>query len=382
MTETPFQILIPDQDLVRLRAKLELTTLLNEVEGAGCDYGAPISDIRRLVDKWKNGYDWRKHEAALNAELPQYTRDISRVDGFGSLNIHYVHKKSDCSGAIPLLFPGSFIEHPSFRVATFNVPGFGFSEPVLKPGFRKPQYAELGNKLMVSLGYNEYVTQGGNWGQITRQIGEMYGPKHAKAWHTNFPMFKSELERIHWFTEKGSGYSAEQRMPSNFGIFSHGQSSRPSWIYGKLHVWTDSCPWTDDEGVSIDYFSRSGSVASLCIYYEVADVGMAPAFCKRFCTIPKGASYIPKELAPVLPSWVRRENNVVFESMRESGGHFAAHEKPAELVGDLRRMFGKTGLHSVSFQEGRVNERTNNQCINELENIPEMGTSSRYLRQV
>ena len=35
--------------------------------------------------------------------------------------------------------------------------------------------------------------------------------------------------------------------------------------------------------------------------------------------------------------------NLVFESKHEHGGHFAAHEKPEALVGDLRKMFGKDG---------------------------------------
>lgn len=34
---------------------------------------------------------------------------------------------------------------------------------------------------------------------------------------------------------------------------------------------------------------------------------------------------------------------LVFESEHESGGHFAAYEKPEELAGDLRKMFGKGG---------------------------------------
>lgn len=34
---------------------------------------------------------------------------------------------------------------------------------------------------------------------------------------------------------------------------------------------------------------------------------------------------------------------VVFENVHEDGGHFAAHERPEELVGDLRKMFGKGG---------------------------------------
>jgi hypothetical protein len=41
-------------------------------------------------------------------------------------------------------------------------------------------------------------------------------------------------------------------------------------------------------------------------------------------------------------SWLIRDN-VVFEAEHDSGGHFAAYEKPAELVGDLRKMFGRGG---------------------------------------
>ena len=45
------------------------------------------------------------------------------------------------------------------------------------------------------------------------------------------------------------------------------------------------------------------------------------------------------------PSYSRwfRDRNLVFRSQHESGGHFAAYEKPQELVGDLRKMFGKGG---------------------------------------
>ena len=48
-------------------------------------------------------YDWRAEEAALNKELPMFTRDIS-VEGHGALNIHYVHRRSTVRGAVPLLF--------------------------------------------------------------------------------------------------------------------------------------------------------------------------------------------------------------------------------------------------------------------------------------
>lgn len=41
--------------------------------------------------------------------------------------------------------------------------------------------------------------------------------------------------------------------------------------------------------------------------------------------------------------WKKLLGKVVFESQHERGGHFAAHEQPELLVGDVRKMFGKTG---------------------------------------
>ena len=101
--EVNFRITIPEEKISILQQKLALTNLPDEIEDAGWDYGAPLADIRRLVSRWKDGYDWRKYEAQLNDELPQFTRDIE-VEGHGSLNVHYVHKKSEVVDAIPLLF--------------------------------------------------------------------------------------------------------------------------------------------------------------------------------------------------------------------------------------------------------------------------------------
>ncbi len=101
-TEQPFTLSVPDADLDLLRKKLELVRLPDELDGAGWDYGAPLADIKRLVAHWQNTFDWRKSEAEIN-KLPMFTRDIE-VDGFGTLNIHYVHQKSEVKNAIPLLF--------------------------------------------------------------------------------------------------------------------------------------------------------------------------------------------------------------------------------------------------------------------------------------
>jgi hypothetical protein len=99
---TSFRISIPDTALADLQARLALTRLPDELNDAGWHYGVPLADIKRLLTHWRNGYDWRKHEEAMN-KLPHFTIDID-VTGFGALNIHFIHQRSAVEGAIPLLF--------------------------------------------------------------------------------------------------------------------------------------------------------------------------------------------------------------------------------------------------------------------------------------
>ncbi|KAF9267373.1 alpha/beta-hydrolase [Marasmius fiardii PR-910] len=364
--EVPFKISVTDEQLSLLRKKLDLTTFPDELEDSGWKYGVPLKDIQRLVERWKNGYNWRSEEAKLNAELPQFTR-IIYVEGHGSLNIHYVHQRSDVAAAIPLLFvhgwPGSFIEarkilplltqssskHPSFHVVALSLPGYGFSEAPSKPGFRAVQYAEVGNKLMLELGYPEYVTQGGDWGfMVTRHIAEVYGAAHSKAWHTNMPSGippTFSREPLLYIRHLLIPYTAAEKA----GLARYSLADSPvgllAWIYEKLVNWTDDYPWTDDEvltWISIYHFSRAGPAASVRIYYEILQdrETLAKVFKPK---IPFGVSHFPKELNATPRLWTRTVGNLVFEAEHSTGGHFAAYEKPKSLVGDLRKMFGKGG---------------------------------------
>ena len=114
-SETPFQISVPEDALALLRRKLLDVRLPDEIDDAGWDYGVPLSDLKRLVNKWKDSYDWRAHERELN-KLPMFTRDIE-VEGFGVLNIHYVHQRSELQSAIPLLFVHGCTPTPSLLLA-------------------------------------------------------------------------------------------------------------------------------------------------------------------------------------------------------------------------------------------------------------------------
>ncbi|WP_342213772.1 epoxide hydrolase N-terminal domain-containing protein [Nocardia wallacei] len=92
----PFRIDIAQRDIDDLAARLAAARWPAEVPGVGWDYGIPTSYVRELADYWRTGYDWRRHEAALNA-LPQYLADI---DG---QRLHFTHVRSAESGALPLV---------------------------------------------------------------------------------------------------------------------------------------------------------------------------------------------------------------------------------------------------------------------------------------
>jgi len=110
--EQPFQIAIPEEELSLLKRKLDDTRFPDERDDAEWAYGAPLSGIRRLADRWRGGYDWRAHERELNS-LPMFTRPVE-VQEFGELNLHYVHQRSSVKDAIPLLFVhGCKSFHPS-----------------------------------------------------------------------------------------------------------------------------------------------------------------------------------------------------------------------------------------------------------------------------
>ncbi|KAL3423107.1 epoxide hydrolase 5 [Phlyctema vagabunda] len=389
-----FTIAIPDSSLDVVRQKLAAASFPDELDDAAWAYGTPLAEIKRLVEYWREQYDWRRDERRLNQLLPQFTTGIP-IDGFGELDIHFVHHRSEVADAVPLLFvhgwpgtfheveklipllnrPGAGTERPAFHIIAPSLPNFGFSQGVKKKGFIVPHYAETCHKLMLKLGYDEYVTQAGDWGWwITRTMGRLY-PNSCKASHfnmivpcepsiSNTPLLalqhavtpytakeRAGLARSEWFVKEGFGYNAIQgTKPQSLG---YGLSDSPvallAWIYEKLHDWTDAYAFADDEilaWVSLYLFSRAGPVASTRIYYEAVHEPGQDSYHRAMRHIPRvkiGLAQFPRDIYVFPRLWTRGLGDVVLYREHESGGHFAAFERPADLVGDLCEMFGRRG---------------------------------------
>lgn len=100
---TPFTIDVPDEQIKELHQKLQHATFPDELDAAGWTMGVPLGVMKRLVTTWRESFDWCAQEKKLNEQLKQFTVPVS-VDGFGKLDIHVVHHRSENPRAIPLLF--------------------------------------------------------------------------------------------------------------------------------------------------------------------------------------------------------------------------------------------------------------------------------------
>jgi len=380
----PYKVAIPDAALKRLHQKLELTDLpKHEIEGAEWTYGTPLKDIQQLIEYWKTKFDWREMEIGLN-HLPNFMTQIT-VDGFDPLDIHFLHQKSKVKGAIPLLFvhgwPGSYLEvtkmlpllmggdgKPAFDIVAPSLPNYVFSSGVKKKGFELKHYAETCHKLMLALGYDQYVTQGGDWGfLITRALGLLY-PNHVKGSHINWawanapqwsesnpePEYtereKAQMARGQdWWAGDGRGYLAIQSSkPATIGFaFADSPVATLAWIYEKLVGWTDKYPWTNDEvltWISLYYFSTAGPEASSYHYYEAlrgSEVNVAVL--QGFIDIPLGITDFPMEISNSPKAWWGTLGPIVYSKSFDKGGHFAGWERPDAVAEGLCEMFGKDG---------------------------------------
>src|SRR5262245_20113960 len=195
-----FQLHVEDAVLEDLHERLARTRIPDQIPDTGWEYGVPVEYLRELVEHWRDRYDWRSHEAQLNA-LPQFR---TRIDG---QSVHFIHLRSPHDDALPLLlthgWPGSVIEFldviprltdpeahggvasDAFHVVVPSLPGYGFSEPTRTRGWDVPRIARAFIELMTRLGYARYGAQGGDWGaQVTTRIGAL-DPEHCAGIHVN-----------------------------------------------------------------------------------------------------------------------------------------------------------------------------------------------------
>jgi Epoxide hydrolase N terminus len=104
---TQFTLRIPDADIADLRDRLARTRFPDQAPGEAWAYGTDVAYLRELTEYWRNDFDWRAEEAALNA-FPQFRVALHDID------LHYLHVPGAGPDPMPLLllhgWPGSVFE--------------------------------------------------------------------------------------------------------------------------------------------------------------------------------------------------------------------------------------------------------------------------------
>jgi len=372
-----FTIRVPDADLADLKARLGRARLPDEIAGSDWTYGTSRAYLESLVRYWRDSFDWRAQERALN-RFEQFT---TTIDG---LKVHFIHRRSKEPNALPLLvthgWPGSFVEfskviepltdpvrfggraEDAFDIVAPSLPGFGFSDKPREPGFDPARMAAIEAALMARLGYTRYGVQGGDWGSIISTRIALNDAAHVAGLHLNMcrtgppaggnatdGLTAAEVDRLKRFDAWQSEETGYQRIqgtkPQTLGYaLNDSPVGLAAWIVEKFRSWCDcggnpETIFTRDElltNITL-YWVTQTATSSARIYYENAHTS-APLGNRRI-DVPTACADFPKEVIWSPRRWMEARYNITRWTEMPRGGHFAAFEQPALFVDDVRAFF-------------------------------------------
>jgi pimeloyl-ACP methyl ester carboxylesterase len=359
MKSTPFEISIAQSVLDDLRDRIARTRWPDQPEDAGWSMGTDLAYCKRLADHWQDRYDWRKHEAALNA-LPQFK---ATVDG---VSLHFVHQRARGQRATPLLllhgWPDSFYRFhkvipllaEQFDVVVPSLPGFGFSD---RTAMTTDATADLLVRLMASLGHDRFIAAGGDMGSM---IAIAISQRHPQAVHgihvtdVGYPDGNTDFASLSppeqefagfiqgWWMREGAFNMVQSTKPQSLAF---GLSDSPvglaAWMMSMIASGTADkleARFTIDELLTnITLYWVTGTIASSMRSYFANAVAMysqdrsAPAR----SSVPAAVAHMPWD-APLPRAWAERKVNVQQFTEMPTGGHFTAWEAPDAYARDLR----------------------------------------------
>ena len=376
MSIQPFTIAIPQETLDDLRDRLAHTRWPDGVEGAGWEYGTNLDYLKELTDYWQHTFDWRAQEARLN-QLAQFKTDI---DGH---SIHFIYERGKGPNPLPIIlthgWPDSFyrmhkiipmLTDPesfggnaadSFDVIVPSIPGFGFSDPVRKPGWTVKQTAELWASLMRDvLGYQRYAAAGGDGGSPISQLLALNDPASVIGIHLTDIGFQATMnldpssltpvEREYLgamqqrFFQEGGYVMIQSTKPQTLA---YGLSDSPvglaAWIIEKFYGWSDidgalERKYTKDELLTniMIYWVTQTINPSIRSYYEESHAPSLNA--GQHVEVPVAMALFPKD-TPAPRALAERTLRIERWTEMPRGGHFPALEEPELLVEDLRAFY-------------------------------------------
>jgi microsomal epoxide hydrolase len=364
--------------LADLRARLSRVRWPDEPPLAPWSTGTSVTYMQRLVDYWRDRFDWRLQEERLN-RFRQFTVPLAGID------LHFIHEPGQGPKPMPLLlshgWPGSVVEFyklipmladparfggdaaDAFTVIAPSLPGYTLS---FRPGQKRFSVEEIGEvfaALMTDvLGYPRFGAQGGDWGAfVTSRLGYQFAQRMIGI-HLNLLAVRRDpkmladptaeeqvfLEQLGEWLKEETGYQWIQgTRPTTlaFGL-TDSPAGLAAWIVEKFRAWTDnsgepdSALTLDEMLTNITLYWVSGAIGSSFWPYYARMHGPWPIPEGATVGVPTGYTEFPREiLRPPRSLAERTYTNIQRWTVMGKGGHFAALEQPEALAQEIRAFF-------------------------------------------
>jgi pimeloyl-ACP methyl ester carboxylesterase len=378
-----FQIAVGDDELADLRRRLERTRFADDFANEAWTYGVEGGYLRELVEYWRDGFDWRAAEAAMN----MYRHHQVVLD---DVPIHFLHIRGTGAGpAMPLVlthgWPWSFWDfrkvigpltdperyggdpRDAFDVVVPSLPGFAFSSPLRVPGIDPTAIAALWVRLMRDvLGYDRFGAQGGDWGAV---VGAHLGHAHAEhltGLHLSMPAFMTAApgtlrpedygpDEVGWYERMrakrhlwDSHLLVHTRDPQTLAwALNDSPVGLAAWLVERRRSWSDC------RGDIETRFSKDDLLTTISLYWFTQTFHTtarlyADTFRSRLklqhdrspeIEAPTAIAVFPEETVLYPRAVAERHANLRQWTVMPRGGHFAAFEEPELLVDDVRKFF-------------------------------------------
>ena len=384
----PFHIGVAQEQIVELRTRLAAARFPDKETVTDESQGIRLAEVQALVDYWSNGYDWRKVEGKLNA-LPEF---ITAIDG---VDIQFIHVRSPEPNALPLIlthgWPGSPLEflkvigpltdpvaygghkEDAFDVVIPAIPGYGFSGKPRDPGWNPERVAHAWDVLMKRLGYNRYVSEGGDHGSVISDALARQAPVGLLGIHLTMPatipanlvkdidngdpapagLSVSELRAyaaLTTFFRRDASYGAMMvTRPQTIGYaLADSPVGLAAWTYEKIAAWSDSNGHPEDvigrdeilDDITL-YWLTNSAASSSRFYWENNNNNFSAVAQKTTqIRVPVAITVFPHEIYRAPETWSRQAYpSLYYFHEVEKGGHFAAWEQPELFSAEIRSAF-------------------------------------------
>ncbi|KAF2483104.1 epoxide hydrolase 1 [Neohortaea acidophila] len=371
----PFSVQVPDSELSDLKSRLQSTRYPAAEITSGWSHGVPLQAMRELTNYWIEKYDWRKCEAWLNS----HEQFLASYEGE---EIYFLHIKSKHAEAMPMLlvhgWPGSILEfrkavgpltdptqyggkaEDAFHLVIPSLPGYGWSTAKSEWSHRRINKAFVA--LMVKLGYDQWVAQGGDWGgDLVAILASENPPASLVGVHLNTIFFnvpkevggrkdlspgeqRAVRQMEAWDGTEDAYLMLQATRPQTIGYsLADSPVGQAAWILEKIHGWSHHRGdvyeiLTKDEildNIMIYWLTNTGSTSARLYTQQNHDWTMGTRI-----EIPIGVTLFPGDASYVPRSWAEKYySRIIHWRDAEKGGHFAAWEVPEIFVQEVRDTF-------------------------------------------